>query len=112
MERIPITTEQYISVCVRQIRREKLGFEINLADHCNLNCQSCNHFFPIAEQYYLPVEKFEKDMLRIVEQTGGDIERIWLIGGEPLLHPDLVKIIYLTRDFFPFPLLLLIQMVR
>lgn len=101
LNRSDLSDTEYVSACVRQVRRERLGFEVNLVDHCNLNCQSCNHFSPIAEQYFLPIEKFEQDMKRIHELTDGELERIWLIGGEPLLHPDICEFMKIFRKYFP-----------
>lgn len=96
-----ITDEQYVTFCIRQVRRTQLDFEINIADHCNLNCQCCNHFSPIAKEKYLDVNDFERDMCRIKELTGGEVGRIWLIGGEPLLHPSLMEIMFIARRYFP-----------
>lgn len=101
LEKGYFTTDQYVSACIRQIRRKKLGFGINLADHCNLNCQSCNRFCPIADEYTLPVNEFKKDMERIACLTDHDIEHLDLIGGEPLLNPDIIEIMYAAREIFP-----------
>lgn len=96
-----VTDEEFVTFCIRQIRRTQLDFEINIVDHCNLNCQCCNHFSPIANEKYLDVNEFEKDMCRIQELTKGDVGRIWLLGGEPLLHPSLIQIMFITRKYFP-----------
>lgn len=32
---------------------EDFFLEVNLADHCNLNCQCCDHFSPIAKPTFL-----------------------------------------------------------
>lgn len=100
LKEISLTDEEFVTFCIRQIRRTQLDFEINIVDHCNLNCQCCNHFSPIAKESYLDVDIFERDMSRIKELTGGDVGRIWLIGGEPLLHPSLVKILFIARKYF------------
>ena len=96
-----LTDEEYVTFFIRQIRRTRLDFEINIVDHCNLNCKCCNHFSPIATPFFLKLEDFEKDMARIAVLTEGNIGRIWLIGGEPLLHPDIVAFLYSARKFFP-----------
>lgn len=98
---VELTDEQYVTFFIRQIRRTKLDFEINIVDHCNLNCKCCNHFSPLASPCFLSLEEFEKDMKRIAELTNGNVGRIWLIGGEPLLHPNLVQFLYSARKFFP-----------
>ncbi len=41
-------------------------------------------------------------MARIAVLTEGNIGRIWLIGGEPLLHPDIVAFFCILQEkFFP-----------
>jgi len=85
----------------RRFRKKKtLGFEVSLVDHCDLNCQCCNSFAPIAEKKYYNVEKLENDFKRMHELADGKIDRISLLGGEPLLHPDLLKILDIARKYF------------
>lgn len=81
--------------------KDRFGIEINLVDHCNLNCQCCDHFSPIAPPYYLDIESFKKDIDRMAELTDHDIARITLLGGEPLLHEQLLDFMRLTREVFP-----------
>jgi len=80
--------------------RKILQFEVHLTDHCNLNCAGCSHFSSIASKYYLNYDKFEMDCKRLYELTHGRIERIHLLGGEPLLHPELNKIMTITGKYF------------
>ena len=61
--------------------------EINIVSHCNLNCRSCSHFSPVAGKEYLPIELAELDFARLAELSGGDVQCIHIMGGEPLLHP-------------------------
>ncbi len=74
--------------------------EIHIAEHCNLNCQSCTHFSPIAEPEFLPVDEFEKDIKRMSELTDR-IDDIHILGGEPLLNPDCIKYLEIAREYFP-----------
>ena len=80
--------------------RKYLQFEVHLADHCNLNCASCSHFSPISHEHYLNCETFEQDCKRLYELTHGKIERMHLVGGEPLLHPELIKILTIAGKYF------------
>jgi MoaA/NifB/PqqE/SkfB family radical SAM enzyme len=80
--------------------RKVLQFEVHLTDHCNLNCAGCSHFSSIAPKYYLNCETFEMDCKRLYELTHGKIERIHLVGGEPLLHPELNKIMAIAGKYF------------
>lgn len=71
----------------------KLRFQIHVTDHCNLNCIGCNHFSPLAKEFYLDKQSLKNDLNRLSELTKGDITEIILLGGEPLLHPDLCTLI-------------------
>ena len=97
---IKLNAEEYVTFLSRQLIEKKMNFEVNLVDHCNLNCQSCNHFSPIAKECYLDVSEYEKDVERLEHITGGKIGTIMLLGGEPLLHPDITEIIKITREVF------------
>ena len=33
--------------------------EIQIVDHCNLNCNCCNHFSPLADKWFMELESFE-----------------------------------------------------
>lgn len=94
-----LTVEEHVTFLSRQLKTDVLNFEVNLADHCNLNCQSCNHFSPIAEKRYLDIEEYEKDIKRLVEIVENKIGTIMLLGGEPLLHPGVESIIRITRKY-------------
>lgn len=76
---------------------------IHILDHCNLRCQGCDHFACIADENFIPFETIDKDIKRMSEIFGGDfIERFAVMGGEPLLHPDLDKILLSLRQNFPY----------
>ena len=75
--------------------------EVPLTYHCNLNCAYCDHFSPIAPEYIMPTEVFEKDMKQLAKITNSKIEEITLLGGEPLLHNNLPKIFNIVRKYFP-----------
>lgn len=80
-------------------------FEIHLVEHCNLNCQSCDNFSAIAEEEYVDEEIFKKEMQRMADIS--NVEYIRLLGGEPLLHPNLNNLLKIARECFPKPFLLL-----
>jgi organic radical activating enzyme len=80
--------------------RDLLKFEVHLADHCNLNCIGCNNFSPIAEPYLLDVESFRKDCERISKLAGRKIGDLFLLGGEPLLHPHINEILIIVGQSF------------
>jgi MoaA/NifB/PqqE/SkfB family radical SAM enzyme len=76
------------------------NFEVHVTDHCNLNCAGCGHFSPLVKEGFLNPAGFEKDCLRLSALTQGRVGSFSLMGGEPLLHPDIIDIITLTRKYF------------
>lgn len=74
--------------------------EIHLAEHCNLNCFSCNHFSQLAPQGFPNLEQFAKDIHQLSLITNGLIERFHLMGGEPLLNPNCKDFFTITRKYF------------
>lgn len=82
-------------------------FEVHLVEHCNLKCQSCDNFSSIAQEEYLDEETFTNDMQRMCELFGKEIQFFRLLGGEPLLHPNLNFFLSTARYYFPNALILL-----
>jgi MoaA/NifB/PqqE/SkfB family radical SAM enzyme len=79
-----------------------MWIEVNLADHCNLNCQCCDHFSQlVSEPVFLDVEVFMRDMERLAELSDNHIDILKLQGGEPLLHRDVNRFVEITRRLFP-----------
>lgn len=74
-------------------------FEIHLVEHCNLKCQCCDNFSAIAEEEYLDEKVFTKDMKRMSKLF--DIKWFRLLGGEPLLHPNINFFLKESRKYFP-----------
>ena len=75
-------------------------FEIEIVDHCNLNCKSCDHFSSIAQEKFLSEETFNNDIERMSELFP-DIEILTLTGGEPLLHPNINYFLETSRYYYP-----------
>jgi sulfatase maturation enzyme AslB (radical SAM superfamily) len=79
-----------------------LRFEFHVVDKCNLNCAGCLHFSQLCNKTeYLDIHYFEKDIKRLSELTGGIVSDIRILGGEPLLHPEINKFLEITRKYFP-----------
>ncbi len=77
---------------------------INIVEHCNLNCKNCCHFSSLAQEEFLDINIFEQDLKRLLELTKNRsylIKNIQLCGGEPLLHPELIKFLEISRKYFP-----------
>lgn len=75
--------------------------EVGIVEYCNLNCKGCSHFSPLAgKTEYISVNEYEQD-LKQLSHLLPIIYKIRLLGGEPLLHPDLNEIIRITRRYYP-----------
>jgi len=76
--------------------------ETHVVDHCNLNCKACNNFSPFVKKpYFADLESFKNDIAQLASMYSG-IGRFFLLGGEPLLAPDLCcKMIKVYREYFP-----------
>ena len=97
-DREHMTDDQYLLFLIKQCKEEVLNFEVNIADHCNLNCKCCNHFSPLAKAHFLDLVQYEKDLIRLRELYGENgIGRVMLLGGEPLLNPAVEDAIRTTR---------------
>ena len=72
-------------------RTEKITIAITA--HCNLRCQGCKYgrdFMPGAQ---LPLEIVEK---LLEDAAAAKVPAVRLYGGEPLLHPDVVKMVEIS----------------
>jgi len=98
-----ISRETRAQAVVRRLarRRPRLHhLDIHLADHCNLNCRSCEHYSCIAEPSFADLVLFERDLARLAEVFEG-IDQVYLLGGEPLLHPQVAEFVRSARRFLP-----------
>ncbi|MBU4556546.1 MAG: radical SAM protein [Actinobacteria bacterium] len=74
-------------------------FEIHITDHCNLNCRGCGHFSNLCAPTYLDLDSFRFDMAALSAKV--NVEQLFLLGGEPLLHPQVNDFIRVARERFP-----------
>ncbi len=74
--------------------------EMHVVDHCNLNCKGCSHFSPIADELFTDIDEFTNDLQQL-SQLFSNIKVIRLMGGEPLLHPNITDFIRSTKFLFP-----------
>ena len=80
----------------------KFKFEFHLTEHCNLKCKRCSHFCNVAEEKFLDISVFERDVIRMRELcSDDDLFEIHLLGGEPLLHPHVADFVLILYDHFP-----------
>lgn len=69
-------------------------------EHCNLRCVGCSHFAPLAPVSEYPIEEYRSDIHRLSELFNR-VEKVELLGGEPLLNEKLSEYIEILFDVFP-----------
>lgn len=94
-----ITVDNKIKKIIPQPHLEQLS--IHLAEHCNLNCQMCDNFSPLAKKEFTNLKNLEKDIKRLANLSNSQIDTIELLGGEPLLHPHINDALKIVRSVFP-----------
>src|SRR5438045_9060842 len=69
--------------------------EINVAEHCNLSCRACSHMSPVHVKSFADADVVARDLTTLAPSYHAKVVR--LLGGEPLLHPDLGAVIDAVR---------------
>jgi hypothetical protein len=72
------------------------GVEYNLTEHCNLSCYQCDHASPLMPSKFASLSDFERDIQAFSEVA--HVEEFRLVGGEPLLHPQLLDFMRIARE--------------
>ncbi|MDR0455831.1 MAG: 4Fe-4S cluster-binding domain-containing protein [Treponema sp.] len=80
---------------------KSLVMGVYATQHCNLNCKCCTAFSPIAEEEFLNIETYKKDMEKLAKLTENKLTSFYVSGGEPLLHPQILEIFNVARELFP-----------
>lgn len=74
--------------------------EMSIIDYCNLNCKGCNHYAAIFPKQLPNIERRLNDVRKLKELYDEVIE-FGLIGGEPLLNPEVDRYIERVREILP-----------
>lgn len=69
--------------------------EITIVEHCLLSCRDCNHLSPIIPPALADPELLMTD-LRVLAMVY-HAKSVRLLGGEPLLHPEVLEILQIAR---------------
>ncbi len=87
--------------------KQKFVLDIHMADHCNLNCAGCIHFSPLASENFCDMEQLEESMQKL-SSVHEAFDHINLMGGEPLLNPNVAEAFRIVRQYFPDKLVKLV----
>lgn len=90
-----------MTTLARVTKRPAIYFDIEVTDCCNLKCKACGSFAPLAKKTFVDKNEIKRDLERLSELSSGVCHHINIMGGEPLLHPEIVDIISITRECFP-----------
>ncbi len=73
--------------------------QLHVTHSCNLTCEGCTHYMNQGHSGMLSIEDATEWMWAWRQKIMP--QRFTLMGGEPALHNDLVKFVYLTRKMWP-----------
>jgi hypothetical protein len=71
------------------------AFELHVVEHCNLRCAHCCNMSPYVADKMLSVAEIDaqcRTMARVLE-----VDVFKIMGGEPLLHPEITEILRVLR---------------
>ena len=72
------------------------ALEYHIADHCNLRCDHCCSFSPILKKWFADPLEFGSDLRAVSRVVMPQFLKI--VGGEPLLHPELERLLGIARS--------------
>ncbi len=77
----------------KRVQRE--NFDYQIVDHCNLRCAHCDHLSPALAKRCVDVDDFYSDLCELAKHAHA--RHLQILGGEPLLHPDILSILDVAR---------------
>jgi len=84
------------------MNNKKLTIEYHLVDSCNLRCAGCTHYSSLLDKLTYPtLEEIIDDLTLLKNKVGDNLTTLRLLGGEPLLHPQICECLTKIRNIFP-----------
>ncbi|MEI0446103.1 radical SAM protein [Brachyspira intermedia] len=81
-------------------KKESLyNIEVQIVDHCNLNCYGCTHYSTLAKENFIDINNFKNDIEELSKKI--DLNKFRIMGGEPLLHPNIINFLEESRKYLP-----------
>jgi len=71
------------------------SLEVHIADHCNLRCADCCSLSPLLPERFVEPKMLERDLMLATAVLSPTY--IKLVGGEPLLHPQIIECLKAAR---------------
>ena len=88
-----LTGYNYLEAAARLVDRKPLQCSFYVTDRCNLDCSYCTEYD--NSKPHPPLADLKRWLAKV--RSLGTM-RIALVGGEPLLHPDIVEIVRYCRQ--------------
>lgn len=98
---VPFLQRRYMTRSSKKDYNTIQYFEMHLVHHCNLRCAYCAHYSPLAEKWFVDADTLDRDLAVIAPHVIGHVGTINILGGEPLLHPDINNLINIVRHHLP-----------
>jgi len=76
-------------------RVQTRSLEAHIVDHCNLTCAECCSLSPLLPRWTVTAAAFARDLSYAVRLLQPRVFK--LVGGEPLLHPDVIALAEIAR---------------
>lgn len=76
-------------------RIQTRSLETHIVDHCNLTCAECCSLSPLLPEWHASPQSLAADLRRAARVLSPRMFK--LVGGEPLLHPELIDIVRIAR---------------
>lgn len=88
---------------VEKLKDNKLHYiDLHIIDHCNHNCARCVKFAPLCKERIIPdSNKILQDLTQLAKMTDNTLDGISILGGEPLISPDIILYMKACRALFP-----------
>jgi organic radical activating enzyme len=95
-ERVGLPTKRpvYTLDATGRIRVE--AFELHPVEDCNLRCANCCNMSPFVARRRMTVDELRTQLTAMAPVLIADVFKI--MGGEPLLHPEIAKLIRAARE--------------
>src|SRR5688572_13208213 len=69
--------------------------EYPITEHCNLSCANCDHASPLLDEKWADLDQYRLDVRALAGAVHA--KNFLVIGGEPLLHPELLEFLHFAR---------------
>lgn len=98
-EQNELYTKQWL--VLREIKKPIIHhLEIHVANGCNLNCKGCLHFSNLYQKDEFPDLKMLLRNIKVINKQC-EIFQLRVLGGEPLLNPEIENFLEELREILP-----------